>query len=99
MKLLSENRLIAFATVAGVLLTAGSLAFGAAAYFVRMGDDVAQCRQHEADHEVRLRVVEEMRSDLSQVKNDVGWIKNILRQDQAVQPGQTVSYCPNKETP
>lgn len=82
MQILSDNRLIAWGTVAGSLLAAVTLIGGGIVYTVKLRDDASASRVVDADHEVRIRVNEsglaEMKADVREIKTDVTWIRKFL---------------------
>jgi hypothetical protein len=75
MKLLPDNKLIAWGTVAGALLTACSMFGTVISYSVRIADDVGFSRSHLADHETRLRTIE---ADARETRVNVAWIRGYL---------------------
>ena len=81
MKILPNN-LIAWGTVAGVLLTAGSMLGLGIAHAVHLHDQVTAAVAASADHESRIRAVEtnagETRADVREIKTDVSWIRKYL---------------------
>lgn len=81
MKILPDNRLIAHGTVAGSLFTAVSLFTAAIVFTVNLRNDATASRLADADHEIRLRGLEEMRGDLKAVQTDVSWIRDYFDPD------------------
>ena len=94
MKILSDNRLIAWGTVAGSLLTAVSMAAAIVSYQVRLPCAAAEARAAVQDHEQRIRYVEgglgQIRIELAEIKGDVKWIRARLGQDggPAIEPAK-----------
>ena len=91
--ILTDNRLIAWGTLAGALLTAGSMLGAGIVYAVRLGDQTGANRAIVADtatatkaavedHELRLRSVEkdigQIRADARETNTNVSWIKRFL---------------------
>jgi len=99
MKLLSDNRLIAWGTVVGALLTAVSLIVGGVVYAVRLRDDASASQRVDIDHEGRLRTIEsgvaELRADFRETNVNVTWIRHFLDRQQPVQPGEPQKTASN----
>ncbi len=82
MRFLPDNKLIAWGTAGGALLTAATLA--ATIVIERTGaiDAITQGKLIDADHETRLRfietVVSDMRADVRETKTNVSWIRHYL---------------------
>jgi hypothetical protein len=100
MKLFGENRLIDWGAIAAAALTAAGMLIAGIAYEVNMHGDVGASRAADADHEGRIRKLEEvaadMHTDVKVTRNDVGWIKQFLLDRQATgkDPAQTASNQP-----
>lgn len=79
MKLLSDNKLIAYGTLAAAALTALSVAIGGTTYIEQLRDDVSNSMAVEKDHETRLRTVEatlsDIRGDVREMRADVRSIR------------------------
>ena len=97
---LPDNRLIAWGTVAGALLTAGSLLFAGIVYETKLRDDATASTRSDLDHETRLRSIEavigDVRVDVRETKTDVAWIRRFLDRPAAghKEPPQTAFVDP-----
>jgi hypothetical protein len=82
MSLLPENRVIAWGTAIGVLLTCIGMIVAGVVYEVRLRDDANASRVSDVDHESRLRSIEgnlgDMRGDVREIKTNVGWIRRYI---------------------
>ena len=88
---LPDNRLIAWGTVAGALLTAGSLLFAGIVYETKLRDDATASRTCDVDHETRLRSIEttlgDIRADVRETRTNVSWLRRFLdRKDAGHEP-------------
>jgi hypothetical protein len=69
---ISDNRMIAWGTVAGAVLTALITAGTVIAYEVHTADGVWHCRQAVERHEQRLDAIA---SDVAKTREDVGYLR------------------------
>ncbi len=78
----TENKLVAWGTVAGAVLMAISLVSSGVIYQIRMSGDVDASRAVDVDHESRLRSIEsglgDLRGDVKVTREDVAWIRKFL---------------------
>ena len=81
MRLLPTKQITDWVIAAGTLLTVATLIGGGLVYAVRLRDGTASMRS-DTDHEARLRVIEnvvsDVRADVRVTKTDVSWIRTFL---------------------
>jgi hypothetical protein len=83
---LLDKRIADWVIAAGTLLTVATLIGGGIVYAVRLRDDASASMRSDTDHEARLRVIEnvvsDVRADVRETKTDVVWIRKFLDRDQ-----------------
>lgn len=82
MRLLPTKAITDWVIAAGTLLTVATLIGGGIVYAVRLRDDASTSMKSDTDHEARLRVIEnvvsDVRADVRETKTDVTWIRTFL---------------------
>ena len=100
MRLLPTKQITDWVIAAGTLLTVATLIGGGLVYAVRLRDDASASMKSDTDHEARLRVIEnvvsDVRADVRETKTDVTWIRTFLdphrqQPDAHKDPAQTAS--------
>jgi len=78
MKFPSKKTLADYGPLGSAAVAAAIAVWSACSYISTLRSDATALKVQTSDQEIRLRVVEEMRSDVAAVKRDVAWIRHEL---------------------